>query len=187
MADIPTNEPQELRAGETWKWRREDLATDYPASTWTLKYWMKKTGATGANFSITASADGDNFAVTVAASTTSGYTAGTYTWAAQVSSGSDVYGVDTGTLILLPRYDQASNLDDRTHARKVLDAINAVIENRATLDQEEYTIGNRSLKRTPMADLLVLRNRYQAMVNAEEASEKLRNGIGVARTVQVRF
>lgn len=185
MPDTLTNEPSELRAGLTWAWRREDLASDYPASTWTLKYWFKKTGSSGANFSITATIDGDNFAVSVAASTTSGYTAGDYTWAAVVTSGAEAHEVDRGTLKLLPRYDQAANLDDRTHAKKVLDAIEAVIEGRAAKDQQEYAIGGRMLKLTPIADLLVLRGRYKAEVASELAAEQLANGLATGRTIRV--
>lgn len=187
MADTPTNEPLQLRAGTTWKWRREDLASDYPASIWTLKYWFKKTGSAGANFSIQATADGDNFAVNVAASTTASYTTGDYTWSAQVTSGAEAYEVDSGTLKLLPRYDQASNLDDRTHARKVLEAIEAVIEGRASKDQQEYSIGNRMLRLMPVEDLLRFRGIYRNEAAAELAAERLANGIGVARGIQVRM
>lgn len=188
MVDTPTNEPLELRAGATWKWRREDWASDYPASSWTLKYWFKRASSTGANFSITATADGDNFAVTVAATTTAGYTAGRYTWAAIVTGGSsEAYEIDTGSLVVLPRYDQAANLDDRSHPRKVLEAIEAVLETRATKDQMEYQIAGRMLKLTPLVDLLRLRQLYKNEVAAEEAAERLANGIGIARTIQVRL
>ena len=81
-----------------------------------------------------------------------------------------------GTLEVLPRYDQAANLDDRSHARKVLEAIEAVIEGRATKDQEEYTIGSRTLKRTPVKELLELRDKYRGEVHAEELAENARNG-----------
>src|SRR5574340_527910 len=40
----PTNEPSALRAGDTWSWRREDLG-DYPASSWTLKYYFRNSSA----------------------------------------------------------------------------------------------------------------------------------------------
>lgn len=175
MTNIATNEPTELRAGLTWQWTREDLV-DYPASTWTLKYWLKKTGATGANLSIPAVADGDYFDVTVAASTTATYTAGEYTWVAVVTAGSEAFEVDHGRLTILPRYDAASNLDDRSHARVVLEAIEAVIEGRASKDQEEYTIGNRSLKRTPMKDLREMHTYYANKVAAEEAEDRLDAG-----------
>lgn len=181
-ATIPTTEPVAHRAGLTWEWRREDLC-DYPASVWTLTYYFKKTGSAGANFSIQASADGDAFAVTVAKATTAAYTAGDYTWAALVGDGTDQHEVDVGTFTLLPRYDAAANLDDRSHARIVLDAIEAVIENRATQDQQEYSIGGRSLKRMPIADLLSFRSHYRAEVYAEEQAERVRNGLSSGKLV----
>lgn len=186
MTDIATNEPNELRAGLTWQWRREDLASDYPASTWTLKYWFKKDDGS-ANFSLTASADGDDFAVSETAASTATRTAGDYTWVAVVTAGSEAFEVDRGTLKVLPRYDAAANLDDRTHAKVVLDAIEAVIENRATKDQEEYSIAGRSLKRTPIAELLKLRQLYRNEVAGEQAAEALRNGNGLGRKIQVRL
>ena len=60
--------------------------------------------------------------------------------------------------------------------------VEAVLEDRATKDQEEYTIGDRSLKRTPMKDLLVLRDTYRLDVKAEEAANVAAAGLG-ARTV----
>src|SRR5574340_367386 len=72
----PTNEPSALRAGDTWSWRREDLG-DYPASSWTLKYYFRNSSA---KFDATATADGDDFEVTVAKATTAGYTVGWYDW-----------------------------------------------------------------------------------------------------------
>lgn len=166
MTDIATTEPLEQRAGLTWEWERQDLV-DYPAPTWTLKYWFKQQGGVG-KFSITAVANGSYHRVDVAPATTATYTADDYTWSAIVSDGTDSYEVDRGTLKLLPRYDSDTALDDRTHAKKVLEAIEAVIEGRATKDQEEYTIGSRSLKRTPMEDMIKLRARYKSEVMAEE-------------------
>lgn len=182
-AEIPRNEPPEARAGLTWQWRREDLAADYPASTWTLTYYFKKTGSTGANFSIAASADGDNHAVNVAAATTAAYTAGDYTWAAIVTAGSEVYEIDRGRLKLLAKYNAAANVDDRSHARKTLEAIEAVLESRATKDQEEYTIGTRSLKRTPLKELIEFRDYYRGQVAMEDMLERARNNQGGNRLV----
>ena len=183
-ADIPRNEPLAARAGLTWKWRREDLAASYPASSWTLKYWFKKTGAAGANFSVVASADGDNFSVTVDAAMTLAYTSGKYAWAAEVSGGaSEVYEIDRGTLDVLPRYDQAANLDDRSHARKMLEAIEALLENRASIDQQEYAINGRSLKRMTVKELTDWRDYYLSETAAETMRERARNGQGGNRLV----
>ena len=187
MADTPTNEPLELRAGDTWAWRREDLASDYPAHTWTLTYRFKNAAS---GFEIVASADGTNFAVSVAASTTATYTAGTYAWAAQVVNGTTKYTVDSGTLVVLANLFSgtatAAN-DQRTHAQIVVDAIEAVIEGRAAKDQQEYAINGRMLKLMPVADLLRFRQLYKAELAAEQARERLRNGLGVGSGLQVRF
>jgi hypothetical protein len=190
MPDIPTNEPAQLRLGDTWQWRREDLAGDYPAPTWTLTYRFKNAAG---GFEIIASADGSNFAVNVTAATTAAYAsgAGTYAWVAQVSHGDGrKFTVDNGSLDVLPNLFSGSATaasDQRTHSEKALDAIKAVIEGRASRDQEEYTIAGRSLKRTPIADLLKLLNFYETRVAAERNAEAIRNGRGVGGHIQVRM
>lgn len=181
----PTNEPLELRAGDTWEWRREDLS-DFPAGTWTLTYRFKN--ATG-GFEVVATADGTNHEVSVASSTTANFLAGTYSWAAQVVNGATKKTVDMGEVKVLPNLfagAAATASDLRSHPRKVLDAIEAVIEGRATLDQEEFQIGGRMLKRTSIPHLLKLRSRYQDEVAREQAAERLANGLGTARKLQVR-
>lgn len=168
MTTTPTFEPAELRAGLTWEWTRADLAADYPSSTWTLKYWFKKTDGT-ANFSITATASGTGYAISETAINTGAYTAGEYTWAAVVTSGSVVKEVDTGAMTVLPRYDSAANVDARSTNRKILDAIQAVILGRAAKDQQEYAINGRMLKLTPLADLQALEQTYLRRVANEQA------------------
>lgn len=181
-AAVPTNEPLQARSGTTWAWTKS--LTDYPASAWTLTYYFKQEGASGSYFSAVASASGADYAVTVAAATTAGYAAGTWTWVAQVAGGSsEVYEVDRGSLEILPKYTASAALDDRSHARICLDAIEAVLQNRATQDQQEYAIEGRSLKRTPIADLLRLRDYYLAEVFSEKNAERRRNGYGAGRLV----
>ena len=185
-ATIPENEPLEIRAGDTWAWTRS--LDDYPASTWTLKYRFKHPTATG--FEITATASGTDHAVSVAAATTTGYTAGTWAWQAWVESGAEKYTVDSGSLVILADYRSGAattTADSRTHATKVLAAIEAVIEGRASKDQEEYTIGNRSLKRTPLADLIKFRSRYRLEAAGEAQAERLRNGLGSSGFINVRL
>ncbi len=182
----PTNEPIEARAGDTWSWRRDDLA-DYPAPTWVLKYRAKNAAG---GFEIVAAADGAAHLVTVAAATTAGYTAGIYDWFAWVESGAVKTTVDEGKITVKPDFragTATAALDARTHARKTLEAINAVIEKRATLDQQAYAIAGRSLQRTPLPDLLKLRSQYQIEVKREEAAEAARNGLTPSGNVFVRF
>lgn len=183
-ASIPDNEPDELRAGDTWKWTRS--LGDYPSVSWTLKYRFKN--ASG-GFEIVATPSGSDYSISVAAATTGGYAAGTYDWVAWVEAGAEKYTVDQGTLVVLPdlRGGSATSAQDvRGHAQKVLDAIEAVIENRATLDQERYRINDRELWRTPVTELIKLRQRYRAEVQAEKNAERIRNGTGIGGRIQFR-
>ena len=173
-AAVATNEPAELRAGLTWQWERNDLA-DYPASAWTLKYWFKRQGGTD-KFSVTASANGSAFSVNVAASTTAAYVADDYTWVAVVTAGSESFEVDRGTLKLLPRYDQDVALDDRTHAKKMLETIEAALEAITKWDVKSYAVGSRQMTKRDVPELLQLRDKYKGEVFREQLAENARNG-----------
>lgn len=180
---VLNNEPTEAVSGDTWLWTR-DLA-DYPAGTWTLTYYFKNRTQ---EFTIAATADGTTHVVAAAKATTAAYQPGEYHWTAVVDDGAERKTVERGTLIVLP--DPAATgagYDGRTHARKVLDAIEAVLENRATMDQEEYSIGGRSLKRTPVKDLMAMHEKYRALVNAEENRDAVANGRAPKNRMLVRL
>ena len=44
MAEPQAYEPEKLTSGVTWKWKK--TISDYPASEWTLTYYLRKDGAT---------------------------------------------------------------------------------------------------------------------------------------------
>lgn len=187
MVTISAREPFEFIAGDTVKWRREDLTADYPADDgWTLAYRIvgKDDGLTA----IEATADGAAFAVTISAAETAHLAAGVYQLAGRVAKDGDQYTVYQGTLRV--RQNVAgleSGNDTRSHARKVLDAIEAVIEKRATKDQESYTIEGRTLARTPIEALMRLRQAYRAEVKREERAERIAQGLGTRAKIKVRF
>lgn len=186
-ANYPTREPTELVIGDRWMWKRSDLGSDYPPASYTLKYSLRL-DSVGTEIEITATDSGTDFLIEIASAVTAAYTAGSYRWQAYITRNSDAQRItlNSGTVDIKANRD-AVGTDPRGHARKVLDAIEAVIENRATQDQEEYSISNRSLRRTPIPDLLKLRTLYRQEVAAEEAAEKLAAGTGTARKIQVRF
>lgn len=186
-ANYPTREPQTLTVGDRWLWKRTDLGADYPPATYSLKYSLRRHN-TGAEIEIIANESGSDYLVEVASATTATYTAGRYVWQAYINRTSDAERllIGTGTLEVVANRDTAVT-DPRTHARKALDAIEAVIENRATVDQQEYSIAGRSLKRTLVTDLLVLRDRYRAEVRAEERAEKIKQGMGGGGRILVRM
>lgn len=176
-------EVQNFTAGDTVKWTKS--LPDYPASQgWALSYtFINSTG----KFTATGSANGTAFDVTISATTTAAVSAGDYYFEGYASKAGERFRVDCGTVTVAPNITSAATFDGRSHARKVLDAIEAVIEGRASTDQQEYTIGNRSLKRTPIADLIVLADKYRAMVNAEDNAAALAAGRGAKNRILVRL
>ena len=154
---------------------------DYPASEgWTLTFRLvPRTSGTAIEFSATA--EGVDYRSTVSASTTDGWAAGEYSWASYVTLSGERYTVETGTITLLPDPGVATTLDSRSHARIVLENIEAVIEGRATTDQQEYTIGQRSLRRMTVDDLIKLRTRYRNEVYAEDQAARAASNLGGGR------
>lgn len=188
MPAIPTNEPRRARAGDTWKWRRDDL-TDYPAPTWTLKYRFRH--PTLAGFEVVASADGTAHAVTVPASTTASYTAGTYHWLAWVESGAEKYEVDEGSLEIVAdlRSGLASATQDlRSPARRIYESLLALYEDYAAGRGlvKSYTIGTRTMTFHSPAELLQQIGYWRAQVEAEERAERIRNGLASGTKLYVR-
>lgn len=176
---IPSTEPQEITAGDTIKWTKS--LSDYPASdSWVLSYALVQDGT---QIQITSSASGDDHAVVVAASTSANYTAGTYSWQSYVTKGLERYSVDAGIIEILPNFDdQSSGYDDRSHAKKTLDALESVIEGKASKDQMAYTIGGRSLSKMTPQDLIFWRDHYRA-----ECAKEYKKANKKTNQVKVKF
>lgn len=187
-ANFPEREPDQLVIGDRWMWKRTDLATDYPIATYGLTYTARLDGAGSTTFAITASESGTVYTVEVASATTAAYTAGTYRWQAYITRTSDSQRieVDSGSFLVIPNR-AVSTADPRSHVKKVLDAIEATIEGRASVDQMGYSIAGRSLSRTPIADLLVLRDRYRIDYRSEQNSERIANGLPSKNRLLTRF
>lgn len=176
MADIV---PDKITAGLTLELAA--TLTAYPAPDWTLTVLLRGPGA----IDLTATADGAAHVISVTAAATAEWEPGAYWYSVRVTDGADVLQVCEGTTQVLPDLAEVGpGYDGRHHAEKVLAAIEAVLENRATLEQQSYTINNRSLQRTSLADLLRLRQHYRAEV------ANLKNGGRsrlVGRAVRVRI
>jgi len=181
-------EPAWFNSGDTLQFTKQ--LADFPASDgWTLTYYLASSGAP-ITFDAVTDADGVSYDVTVTAATTATFTPGVYKWTAVVRKGAggaaQRFTVDQGDLRICSNPAGTGAL---SHARKVLAAIEAVIENRATKDQEEYSIGGRMLKRSPLGELVKFRRQYAAEVRREERADQVARGQGqkTSRTVKMRF
>ena len=182
---LATREPAAVTAGDTVKWRREDLTVDYPATGgWALSYELQSAVQ---RYSFSAAASGDAFEITVAAATSAAWLPGTYAWAAYATKAAERYEVGRGTLTVRPNLAATGTIDARSQVKRVLDAIDAVLLGRASRDQESYEIAGRRLERTPIPDLLALQKFYAGQYQSELAAEGIAQGRGDGSMILTRF
>lgn len=172
-AAIPTQEPSQVRAGQTLTFTKS--LGDYPAPTWTLTYYLRGNGLDAIDF--TASASGSEHLVEVSFATTSTWKAGTYDVSAIASSATERFEVWSGRIEVLPDFSaEGANFDTRSHARRTLDNINAVIEGRASKTILSSTVEGTSLDRIPHDQLLKLQAAYeQKVINEDRKAGKARS------------
>jgi hypothetical protein len=187
-AVLATIEPTQARAGDTWRW--QIALPDYPAPTWSLLYTLFSAAGV---VSFTSTAAGTEHLIHLLPAVTAEYPPGRYDWVSHVSDGTDRYPIGANALQILPDLATATSYDGRSHARKVLDAIDALIENRATsgdVDLVSAASGDSQMARS-LPDLLRLRDRYAAMVAQEEQAAARARGETIGcfggQMVQVRF
>ena len=184
-ADIATKEPTQIRAGDTIKW--EKSLDDYPAggSEWVLKYAFRGTAGV---IDVTATADGTDHLVSIAPATSTAYASGHYDVLGFVEKGSDRYTIFTGRIEVLADLEaEGSSYDGRTHTKKVLDKIEAVLESRATKEILESMIEGVQIKRIPHEELILMRSKYLQWHQQEIAAEKIAAGMGTGRNILARF
>lgn len=189
-AELPTYEPREIATGETPKWTKS--LDDYPAGEgWALDYYFR--GA-GTGFDVAAVSDGDDFTISVPAASTTALTPGNYFWQAWVSKGGEKYQVGAGAVTVTQGFASvaaATTVDNRSEAKKIIDAIDATLEGRATTDQQQYQIsgggGYRMLMKIPVGELIVLRKHYAGIYARERRRARVRRGGALFSTVKVRF
>lgn len=183
MATVPTIEPQTIRAGDLVSWTK--TLQDYPADAgWSLVYTLIN-GST--KITINASASGVDHRVSVAAATSANYAAGSYTWMARVSKGLEIYTVGVGSLKIQPNLDALSTFDGRSHAKVMVEAIEAAIQGRASSVQLRMTINNRSIEYLSPTELIKWLSFYRAEVAKEAQLESIQRTGKNPRNIGVRF
>lgn len=175
-----------LIAGDIWDWT---TAVDgYPATDgWTLKYYLTPRVA-GTQISLVAAtaSDGTSYRVTASPATTAGYAAGKYDWRARVEKAGAEVTVDQGSSIIQAKVAGATVSDNRTHARKMLDQIEAALE-AFSIGVKSYAIGSRQMTKQDIPEILTMRDRYRTEVQNETAAAKMADGQANPRTFGVRF
>jgi hypothetical protein len=180
-----TGEPSTIQSGDTVSWTAS--GSDYtPADGWDLTYYIR--GAVALDIDGVASTDQSEWTVTLTAAQTGTMSAGTYSFVARVSKDSDVYTVSKGFIqVETDLAAQLAGYDARSHIKKVLDAIEAVMERRATKEQESTQLPNGvAISLMPMADLIKAHENYSYKYEQEIDTNRVRNG-GARRKILTSF
>jgi hypothetical protein len=139
---------------------------------------------------VTITGSGDTYSIQVTAAATALWTSyGMYWYSIILTDGTKRYEVATGSVEILRNLSAITTgtYDGRSHVKKTLDALEAVIEGRATSDVLSYSIAGRQISKIPITELLTLRDKYKTYYNDELTAEKLARGESAGGKIYVRF
>jgi hypothetical protein len=178
---------QQIIAGDTLNFTT--AVADYPASEgWALTHRLIPR-VSGTPIELTSAADDEDpnlHRTQATAAVTALWTAGDYSWVAYAVKDDERYTVGQGAIEILADPGEAAALDLRSHALKMLEAIETWLESRDPR-VAEYEIAGRRMKYTPTADLIALRDRYRREVRSEEDAARINAGLGARNKLQVRI
>jgi hypothetical protein len=162
---VPSSIALEFTKGDTVAWTQN--FTDYPANdSWVLTYYLRGPGA----FDVTAAASGSDHLVAISAASSADLVAGRYRMTGVVTKGAERYTVWSGQVLIHENWaTQEAGFDARSHARRCLEAIEAVLEGRATRSDSSYQIAGRSVVHYSFEELLKMRDYYLMAVAREES------------------
>ena len=186
--------PNEIRVGDYVQWRipasQDVFGNSISSPDWSVVYYLRtNTGPIGAT--INSSAFNDGFQFTIASNVTATFTAGDWFYQAVANkSGAEKQTIYTGQFKVLESLEYSSvatNYDGRTQLRKDFDAIEATIKALVTGQAvQEYKIGNRSIKKYELSELIVIRDRYKRDLIKEEKQQLIANGEGNPHNLYIR-
>lgn len=109
-------------------------------------------------------------------------------YAQDVSNSSDRRFVENGNVeVLVDLALVTTAYDGRSKAEIMVEAIDAVLQKKASTDQASYTIGQRTLVRIPPDQLLKWRDYYQGIVNAEVMAKRISEGKSPFTNILTQF
>ncbi len=174
---LPTHEPASMSVGDSVRWKRRiEVYGDHkdPADSWVLTYRLVNAND---KIEIACTDNGDGYHLaSVTATTSADWVPGVYTWRAFVAQGSDRFTVGEGRICIEPNLADLDAQDLRSWARRMLDAIEALLENRATQDQQSYSIAGRSISRFSRAELMEQRRMLKREIANEDAAIQIAAG-----------
>lgn len=167
-----------------WTWSNGDYL---PADGWGLVYAFE--GPT--DFNAVAVVDGDGFRVDLTTVQTAALLPGFYRWQAFVARSvptTERELVGAGALeVCLDLLTSSATGQQKSFARRMVEAIQAQLEGRATDGQSSMSINGRAISRIPILELEQILTRFESRLRAEEAALAQGATPGKRRPVKVRF
>ena len=176
-------------AGDFINWKKTGIEDDYPSASYSMGYECTLNGTPGTGFSVAGSVSSSEWVFSISSTASASLTLGIYQWNLYVERTSDSNRIRLadGSWEVVPDIRTNTATDVQSHARKVLSAIEAVIEGRASQDQMSYSIAGRSLSRMDISDLLLFRDRYMSEWQNEVRMKRIREGKGHNGIIHTRF
>jgi hypothetical protein len=183
------NVPALIYAGDTVKWT-EPATPDYSSTAgWVASFNLRHATGNDALTVAGVSNGAGGWDFTLSTTQTAQLHVNGHWWQITVTKAGERFTLGTGTLDVVANIPAAGNTyDGRTQAQidlaAVQAAMRAIVSGGAT---QEYTIGNRSLKKMPMSELIALETKLKADVAREARADRLAKGMNSGRSVFVRF
>lgn len=162
-------EPTTIIAGDTVEFDKSSAMEvdgetfDFPSSQYSLKY--KIIGQRGVSETIVAATEGEGYSVTISTTITSALTAGTYTlvgWVEKTGYRKTIY---SAPLEVKPNLATATTATDtREFWQKIVDALKATMQNRASIVQQSMTVPGITGK---TIQYMTMKELQQALAHAE--------------------
>lgn len=179
-------EPKQVYAGASWSW--ETTVSGYSAADGYSIEYIFTNASNSLSFTDDGTATGETFAIELAAATTAAYTAGDYVWSLFAIKALERIFIASGGIEIIPDItDGSTAYDARTHVKKTLDAIEAVLEGKASKDQMSYSVAGRSISRYSPEELVKWRKQYASEYAQECNAAAIEAGRGNNRIIKTHF
>ena len=188
--NYPSNVPETLTVGDRWAWKREDIATDYIPTSYTLTYSFRLLSSAATEITLASSVITESstaYIVEVPSATTAAYTKGDYSYQEYITNASSQRVVVSSGYATLKANLDADSSDPRSHARVVFDALEAMLESRASIDQSSMSIAGRSLSRMTPEEIRDWYEYYRYKVNLEVKKDRISKGLATGSLIKARF
>jgi hypothetical protein len=180
LSDIP----EQMTAGDSIAWTKT-LADYSAADGWVLSYALTREGG---QITFQGSAAGSDHAINIAAATSADWSPGEYGFQAYVTKSGERHQVDAGLVEVLPNLAaQTEGYQSLPYCFTQRDALDAVMNVRATESQLSIAVGGRQISEMSHAELQDALDRKIKECNAWKARNRRDRGKANRAKVKVVF